>query len=293
MANALVFVVDKSLLTGKSVLGRPVRYAFFSGLFAAAAVVILPWAPVWPSAFLIYWSVIAGLCHLAALWLFFTVLKKGEPSRVVPIVGSAVPLFTLIFAGVVLGERWSAWQLAGVAALIVGGAVLSVRVDQFKKVRGKLLVIILLSGALFAAYFSLAKYIYDFSGQSFLAAFAYSRIVEGLLALVVLGPIIYLLPKEKKLKRRKKSVSVGIGSVFVGNKVLAAGAFLLQSYAISLGSVTVVNALQGTQYVFLLILAAAVSVWWPGFFKEEMGRVVLGQKAIGIALVGCGLALLV
>ena len=81
--------------------------------------------------------------------------------------------------------------------------------------------------------------------------------------------------------------------VFVGDKLLAAGAFLLQSYAISLGSVTVVNALQGTQYVVLLLIAAAVSVRWPQLFHEEFSRVAWWRKIGGVVLVSLGVALLV
>ena len=71
--------------------------------------------------------------------------------------------------------------------------------------------------------------------------------------------------------------------VFTLNKILAASAFLLQSYAISLGSVTAVNALQGTQYVFLLGLTAVVSLWFPKLFHEyyaihETIHAILGES---------------
>ena len=43
-----------------------------------------------------------------------------------------------------------------------------------------------------------------------------------------------------------------------------------------------VNALQGTQYFWLLLLAVAVSRWRPQFFKEELARVTVVQKVAGI-----------
>lgn len=84
-----------------------------------------------------------------------------------------------------------------------------------------------------------------------------------------------------------------VASVFMANKALAAGAFILLNYAISLGSVTVANALQGTQYVFLLLLATAVSVGWPKLFREELSRMAVWQKVSGIVLVSLGVVLLV
>ena len=81
--------------------------------------------------------------------------------------------------------------------------------------------------------------------------------------------------------------------VFLCNKSLAAGAFLLQTYAISLGSVSVVNALQGVQYAFVLVLALIVSLFFPKIFKEEVGTGPVMQKIAGIVLVSFGVALLV
>ena len=41
IGNALVFVVDKTLLGGRSNISDPARYTFFSSLLAGAAVFLL------------------------------------------------------------------------------------------------------------------------------------------------------------------------------------------------------------------------------------------------------------
>ncbi len=305
LGNAVVFVIDKSLLAGKSTIAEPWRYAFYSAVLAGAAIVILPWVYVPLTPFILMWSVLTGAAHIMALWLFFSALRGGEPSRIVPIAGSAVPVFTLVIAVTVLGEVLAAKQWGGVALLIIGGALLSISFGRAKKIPGSILLITLLAGLFFAAYFAGAKYLYDHSSP-FLAVFVYGRFFESLLALLVLGPLVWL-KRERRLPRdrltilrgpKKKRSWVAGRSIlppafFVSNKVLAAGAFLLQSYAISLGSVTVVNALQGTQYLFVLLLAAAVSQFLPNLFKEELHRVALTQKLAGIAAVAVGLVLLV
>jgi drug/metabolite transporter (DMT)-like permease len=292
--NALVFVVDKSLLGSNQPISQPVRYAFYSGLLAGAAglLLLVPsfFAPV--TMFVVGVSTVAGLFHLLALLFFFTALKGGEPSRVVPIAGSVVPLFTFLFAATALGEVLAVRHIGAVALLIVGGGLLSLRLKSARGISGRVLFAAVFSGVFFAAYFAAIKFLYDLA-DPFLAVFAYSRLIEAALALVLFGPVVLLSsPQRKRRVSPSLAYSGAVPAVFVANKILAAAAFLLQSYAISLGSVTIVNALQGTQYVALLLLAATVSVWWPWLYREEFSRVALWQKVSGIALVSGGITLL-
>lgn len=309
--NALVFVVDKSLLGGRSQVSDPLRYTFYSAVLAGAAVVLLLFDFVPLTMFVVIWSAVAALMYIIALWIFFTALKKGEPSRVVPIAGSAVPAFTLLLAVVFLGEVLSTRSLLAVFMLIVGGVFLSVRFLKARGLSASVVAGAVTSGLFFAGYYAVMKHIYA-NTDSFLAVFAYSRVVQAVLAVVVLGPILAyhslgsrifssLIPRPALRRgspptptpRKLTPSGVVVPAVFVSNKILAAGAFILLNYAISLGSVTVVNALQGVQYVWLLLLAAAISLWWPRLFQEEFSRVSLWQKVGGTVLVCVGLVLLV
>lgn len=292
--NALVFVVDKSLLSGKSGLADPVRYTFYSALLAGAAIVILPWSYVPLTGFILIWSLVAGLLHIIALWLFFNALRGAEPSRIVPVAGSAVPFFTLIISHYFLNESLAAPQWFAIFLLICGGVLLSINFRTTRRIPVLMITFAVLSGLCFAAYFACVKYLYD-NSPSFLGSFVYSRVVESLIALTVIGPLLWLRSGRTAAptKARSGGQKIVAPSLFVGNKVLAAAAFLLQNYAISLGSVTIVNALQGTQYIFVLILAAVVSVKFPQLFGEELHRVALTQKITGVLAVTIGLFMLI
>ena len=299
--NAIVFTVDKSLLSsGNSVVGNPAKYAALSGLVAAGAAVVLPFGFALPNQFVVAWSLAAGLAWILALWLFFVALKEGESSRVVPLAGSAVPVFTLVIAAIFLGEALTGQQLWAVAALIAGGALLSIEFVGTTRLPKHVLLAAVGSGLAFATYFVIVDGIYERFGP-FVSAFAYSRLGVGFVALLLL---IWVLKNERgasskpgtrKATKRLSFTRAGIiiSAAFVGSKVLAAVALILQNYAISLGSVSVVNALQGTQYAFLLVLAFIISHQFPKLFREEVGRVALGQKIAGIAVIGLGLVLLV
>ena len=67
---------------------------------------------------------------------------------------------------------------------------------------------------------------------------------------------------------------------------------LVLTAAMALGSVTLVNAVQGAQYGFLFILALLFSYRWPKIFGEEFNIKVIVQKVIALILIILGLYLL-
>ena len=298
VGNGFVFIVDKSLLRTKTAIGKPIAYALYSAAFAGLSILLIPWAHISITTFLLFWACMAGAVHIAALYMFFTAMRAGEPSRVVPITGSAVPLFTILFALTFLGEQFTTKEGIGMALLLIGGMILSVigTVKKSHKKQGAWILPII-AGVLFAAYFAITKYIYAHDADQFLGIFIITRVVEAAIALggiaLMTKGFITLFARKKKSATHKRSRIGATSIVFVCNKTLAAGSFLLQTYAISLGSVSVVNALQGVQYVFVLILAVLVSLFLPKIFSEEIGKGTLLQKIAGIVLVSFGVALLV
>lgn len=292
--NAGVFVVDKSLLATESKISSPIKYAAWSGVLAGGAIFLLPFAWVPPTWTVISWSLLAGVCWVGALWFSFSALKAGEPSVVVPLTGSAVPIFTWLIAVIFLGERLSGQILLALLMLVLGGAVLSLRLSKAARINSSVLAWAVISGMFYAIYFAAVKYVYIIF-PFFLPAFAYTRLGVGLAGLALL---IWLMrrPAEKpllKIRKNSKKFTVYIIAALVVSKGFGMMALILQNYAISLGSVTVVNALQGTQYLFLLGLAALVSRYYPRLWKEEYSRVTLTQRLAGMGLVSLGLILLV
>jgi hypothetical protein len=82
------------------------------------------------------------------------------------------------------------------------------------------------------------------------------------------------------------------GSLLVFNKILAGTAFVFLNYAISLGSVVLVNAMQGMQYVFLLCLTVFFAKTRPHILEEEINWPLFGQKFLAVILIGIGLLIL-
>ena len=67
---------------------------------------------------------------------------------------------------------------------------------------------------------------------------------------------------------------------------------VLAQYAISLGSVSVVNALNGFQYALVIVFVAILSKWRPKIFREEYTRGEIFSEILAVVLIAVGLALL-
>ncbi len=65
----------------------------------------------------------AGLLGgIFGLLIFFTALRDGEASYVIPLAATA-PLFSAVYAWVLLGEKITPARIAGIALIVVGAAL--------------------------------------------------------------------------------------------------------------------------------------------------------------------------
>lgn len=308
--NAGVYVADKYLLSKK--IHSSAVYAFYVGIWSIFNAVILIFAPWVPNLGQLILDLSAGALFLITLVFWYKALHQSEATRVVPIVGALVPIFSLTLSWLFLHEPLSRNDLLSFAFLIVGGILISIKYTKFYVVKqswnkvteifgqvlGKihaeyhptrrLLINSVVSAALFGAYYVLIKYIY--LHQPFIGGFVWSRFGTFILALLIL-----FIPSWRQpiLETRREGQSPKKLAFFLLIRLLAAAAFILINYAISLGHVAVVNALQGVQYIFLLLLVLVFSAKFPKILNEELGRGVIIQKILGTILIGIGLYLLV
>ena len=107
----------------------------------------------------------------------------------------------------------------------------------------------------------------------------------------------FILAKEVKeeIFQKKNTLKKKTMGIFIVNQGAGAGANILQNWAIALcplAYIAIINALQGVQYVFLLILTVLLSLKFPQIIKEEISGKILLQKISAILLIGAGLALI-
>lgn len=281
---ALNGVADKFLLS--KAVRHPVAYAFYLGITGPLTWFLAPFGlrMVSPGDFLI--ALLGGACFIYGSYFLYIAIQKTSISRILPIEGGLVPIFTLILAYVILGERLTASQLLAFGFLVAGAVLISLKKDRsgWKAVAlGSGLV----AAVLFALSLTLTKYIFD--ETNFVSGLVWTRL--GFL----LASLSFLLPAaaRRHIFMTPGQTSAGNKFLYYGTRLSGGAAGLLQNYAIALGSVTLVNALQGSQYAILLLLTVFLSRYHPKILKERYGAAVLAQKILAIVVISVGFYFLV
>ncbi|MFZ5391324.1 MAG: EamA family transporter [Patescibacteria group bacterium] len=278
--NATAIAVDKVLLNRQE-LKDPAVYTLLQAMLGLLVLVLVPWV-TWPGYSALLLGLIAGFWFALGLWLMFLVLRVGEASRLPAFIGSLSPLFVFAASWFMIGERLTPLAFSAFLVLVLGGFLM---VGGPGGLKGKNLWLAVFSAVAFALSYVFLKV--TFEQSSFLAGLVLIRLgvfLSSLLLLLIPGTWQSFVNSFKSGGRVKLA--------FIGGQASGALSGLFNSYAISLASVTLVNALQGVQYVFLLVMALVISFKYPQLFKDEFGGQAAVRKAIGTFAVVVGLWLL-
>lgn len=289
------FIVDKLIKSSKT-------YAFSIGVLSSLVFLISPWFLEWPGIFLLIVNFLAGAFFIFALWLMYESLKRGEASRVVVVIGGIIPIFTIIFSILFFNDVFTLNQWIGISFLIVGTFLISFIVSKknkvllfIKKLKSVFLFsypkrwifLSILAALFFSLFFITSKYAYQ--QQEFVSSFIWIRL-GGLLVCFV-----FLIDKNSRREiieniKRKEKPPIKIGKTFVVlNQLLGSLAFIVQNYAVYLGPIAIINALQGIQYAFLLMISVFLSLFYPKILKEDISRQALLKKILAILTIAIGL----
>ena len=290
---AFVSLVDKRLLI--SSIPNPKVYSFYVGLLGISILALIPFVGFYiPGINQIILSTSSGFAFIFGLFWLYKGLRFFDVSRVAPSVGGLIPLFSfgLIYLFSKGKETLFFSETIAFLFLIIGSVLINFK--KGKKINLKSLKFSVLAAFFLALSFVLIKYVY--LAQPFWSALMW-RSIGGFLVAI---SFFILFPEIKKeIFKKKENQPIG-GSkktaiIFLSNQAAGAGATVLQNWAIYLAPliyVPFVNALQGVQYVFILILTVFLSFKFPKILKEEVSKEVLLQKIIAILSIGIGLAIL-
>jgi drug/metabolite transporter (DMT)-like permease len=288
---ALSQILDKFLLTEKHV-PRPATYAFYVSLFSAFSFVfsvfglrILPWDQM-----LLFFS--AGIIFTYALLTFYYAIKDSDITRVAPLQGLFTTLTVIAFAFLApefFGEPSLHWQLVWALALfVIGGTLISYDLP-FRK-SDHLPVSVIFSGFLMGVYLLFLKV--GYAEADFVSGLVWSRAGAFLGAFsLLLFPVFrhQILNHQKKAARSQgKKKNLRTLALFIFNKTTAGVASFLIIYAVSLGSTSLVQALNGMQYVFLLLLVIPFAKIFPKLFPGHLSWSDWFQKVVALILIALG-----
>ncbi len=217
----------------------------------------------------------AGVLSTLSIFLYFRAVKIEEISRVVPLF-FLTPLFVCLLAGIFLGEMFSADKYIGVALLIIGAVLLSLKKGFRINTAFWYMIACDISLAISAV---LIKYLLNFA--DFWTVFSYVKI-GGFIAVI---PIVPGILKEMKTLSRKPLVVLSVG------ETISVIAYLIFVIASAMGPISLVNALTATQAVFILVVSGLLSLFYPNIIKEETNAKTVLVKSISVAMIIIGVYL--
>jgi drug/metabolite transporter (DMT)-like permease len=287
---ALVNILDKRIVS-KAV--EPAVFVFYSTIIALPIFLLLPFGvTILKSNFDWFVAVLSGLSFCVGLWFMYKSFASSEISHAGPLGGASITVATLILGSLFLHELLSFRQYSAIAFLLAGSILISF--EKSKKHQGLHVGIlwVIISGVFFAISNVAAKYMYDLYG--FFSGLIWTKGFMG-----VGGLLLFLSPKIQKTIFKKQSRLSALFApkppffLVASNKLMGVGGVLLLQYATVIGSVSLVNALTGAQYAFLIMLTAYFSKFHPKFIKEWYSKSEVLQEIVAVILICIGVILLV
>src|SRR3989344_1267951 len=244
--NALVILWDKYLVTSSA---KPVVYAFYVSILSGIVVVLLPFGVIsLPNPLTLWLPIAVGLAYLLSILFLYQALQMADASDVTPVTGAAASISSFILGAYFLGEHLTKDFSIAFVLLILGMGLMS-----YFRFTAKTFTYSLLAGVFFGVSLILTKVV--FAHYSLVDGFFWTRIAN------VFGGLLLLAwpANRKSILHGIKSSTSGTKYAIIINKVLAGVAFFLILLSIRIGNVSLVNAMVGIQFVFVLLFALAFS----------------------------------
>ncbi len=276
LLNAFVAVIDKQLLSQS--ITKPAGYAFWVAILSTPVLVLIPLGVRWPHFDYFLISLSSGAAFFLGLVFLYKSLKPSDLSVIATKVGAWSALSTLVFSGIILKEYLVSFHALAFAFLVIGIFLLSYL--------GKgTLRHSIFSGIFIGLSSVLIKL--AFNQSDFINGFFWTRIGFVLVALTV----VFSKTIRTDILSFLEYSSQKSKSLLVLNKLLASMASVSLQYSIQLGSVILVNALLGLQFVFIFLLAILLRRRIPAIRENMQGKVLL-LKLCSVAIIALGFALI-
>lgn len=267
LLNAIVAFFDKYIVSDESILPRPFVYAFYTCLFTGgwAVIYLIGYIPgvseigvpsfenvKTPSIQIVAMSFLAAYTFFIALVSMYDALRSADASTTMPIIGTVSALSSFGLSYLFLGTQLSDSFVIGVALLSVGTLLVAQTLPKVS-----VILHVFHSGLFFALHFITMKGL--FLETSFDDGFFWSRVGFVVFTLsLLLVPEYYAKVREQTAGTTKKA-----GAIVLLAKLIAGIAAFMLLKATDMGEVSVVQALDGLRYVFILLISAIFARWLP------------------------------
>jgi uncharacterized membrane protein len=248
-----------------------------------------------PSAGSIALIIFAGILYMTALLLYLQALQSEEASVVAPFF-QAGPLFGYVLAYFVLGETLSPLQMAGGVLIIIGALIVSIRFapshpspasggGEGRGFKARLALLMLACGFIMALA-SLIFKVFAIRVEFWTTTF-WMFVGEG-----IFGAALLMIPSyRKQFIALVRANTAALLSINASNELINLGGGLGSRYALLFAPLSIVQAIGSTTTLFVFAFGIVLSVFFPGFGREDLSGRDLAQKGMAAILVAIGVAL--
>ncbi|MBI2065018.1 MAG: EamA family transporter [Candidatus Yanofskybacteria bacterium] len=272
LINSIVFIIDKYLLSGH--IPKYHAYAFGVSILSLSAVFLIPFGVSWPGLTYFYTAVFSGAAFFVGLMFLYKSIKESDVSIAATQTGTMSSIFTYVFSILILKEALPLLNVFAFLFLILGIFLLG-------KIEKHILLSAVLAGLSFGISYVLLKLLFNHIG--FIDGLFWTRM--GFVGSAFLSLASSHVRREVRFSLEHAPNKSKF--LFIFNKILAGIGFIILYFSINLGSVSLVNALLGFQFLFtfILVLFLRERIYE---IKENTNRYVLANKLAGITSVLIG-----
>ena len=228
----------------------------------------------------------AGIIFYFAITPFIKALSIEEASRVIPVF-QIQPVLAYIFGVVLFHETLSASQALAGVIIVAGALLINLDLDNRKRFKGVVFGLVALS----CLFYMLESVTFKFIGghYGFWDATFYQY-----LGTAVAGVFVFMVSRDYRSDLKKVSKEGGI-KLLTGatlSAMLSMGGRMAFNYSLLLAPLVIVQLVQGTQAIFVLIVGTLLALFVPKYGKENISRKHMVQKIVSIVIVLTGTSLL-
>lgn len=282
---ALVNIGDKHIVANK--VKNPYVYMGWLAFLGVLTAVLIPFVDfVIPTGIILFWVILGSALHLYAALPYFKALQIEEVTRI-NIWWQMIPIFSFVIAWFGLDEKFNLNLIIAFIILVIGGIVASLHFRKGEVKFSKAFWLMVISCAGYAVYAVIFRYTTQFI--PFISAFIWMSVLMGVFALTLLISKNFrsAFKDETKKLTDKKLLSTVLGVSVFDNL----GA-LFNIWALSLGPVALVFAMEGWQILFVFALALGISAYKPHILKEELDKKNLILKFTALVLMIIGIIMI-
>ncbi len=274
-------VMDKYLVD-KRVKSPLILLIFFRIASLIPIIILIPILNIGvPSLDLFFLIFVSAILMILAIITYYKAVEVEEISVSIPLF-QFIPIFTLFIAFFTLGERLTGMDYLGFLILILGGFVISIRRTSGLFRIGRVFWFVMIASLLFSASYVITKFVLGYVNywDTFMWIWIFG--IFATLSMLFSGKI------RSRFRHYYGKINKRDWTIISTNIIISIIASASYYFAVKLGPISLVQASENIQMIFVFLLALLFTRVYPYIMKEKFDIRSLIQKILGMILIIMG-----